>query len=675
MLHIDFETFSTVPLPTRGAYQYAKSPTTMVLCMGYAFGDDEPELWTPSSFFPADIIEYVEDGGMIAAHNAAFERLIWTYALVRMAREAKKPVLLPTPKLEQFYCTAAQARARALPGGLDDLARCLGATHQKSRRGRELIQKLCIPSDSNGDPELLRELGEYCLQDVRTERATMQMTPQLTPQELAVYHWNERVNDTGLRVDVPFAKAATEYADMEAEEINLRLRYATNNVISTPRQYQKIKDYVLDRAPELRPFMLQTAKDRRDNVEKTKLGFDKDVRRRIAEAAEDNPDLMPADVADVVSLVDEAGRSSVSKYKNMYTRADDSDDRVRGAYIAYGAGQTGRFSSVGLQVHNMPRASAKNPDTIRRWVMEDRELPDGVMDTLSSMLRPSIIPAPGKTFVCGDWSAIEARMLPWLSDTAGGDAVLDVFAKTDEDPDAPDIYELEAARLFNVDASDVTKDQRAIGKVEVLSLGYQGGQRAFQAMARGYGISVSDNEAERIKDIWRSNNPWAVSMWADLERAALCAVLCPGEQYPSGMVTYICAANTLFCELPSGRVLSYPAVRAEPDDYGNMKLTCIKGQWKPKQDETEWPRIGLYGGLLTENITQAASADLLHAALGSALDKGMTVAGHTHDELLCETFNPEEDEPLLKDIMLDSPDWADGLPLAVETWNGKRYRK
>jgi DNA polymerase len=672
MLHIDFETFSTVPLTTRGVYQYARSPETRVHCMAYAFTGGDVKLWTPPDYFPAEVIEHVEAGGMIAAHNAGFERLIWTHALTRMFRDMKPPVLLPVPKLEQFYCTATQARARALPGGLDDLARCLGSSQKKSRRGQELIKLLCMPNDKNGDPDLLGELYAYCAQDVRTEMATMQMTPRLTERELAVYHANERVNDRGLKVDTEFARAATLYADLEAVEISERLRAVTGGAIETPRQYQRIKDYILARAPEVKPLMIQTSVDRRSGVEETKLGFDKDVRRRVMEVAEDDPDLLPTDVADVVRLVDEAGRSSVSKYKNMHTRASD-DDRVRGAYICFGAGQTGRFSSVGVQVHNLPRSSRKDPDTVRRWVIEDRELPDGVMDTLSSMLRPSII--ADTSFVCGDWSAIEARMLPFLSDSVGGDGVLDVFEATDKDPDAPDIYEIEAGRLFGVDPKDVTKDQRAIGKVEVLSLGYQGGRRAFQAMARGYGISVAESEAERIKETWRANNRWAVQFWSELERAALSAVLCPGEQYAAGMVTYLSHSGTLFCELPSGRVLSYPQTRSDVDDYGNLALTCIKGQWKPKQGETDWPRIGLYGGLLAENITQAASADLLHGALISALDAGLDVVGHTHDELLCETDDPATDERRLKEVMLTAPKWATGLPLAVETWTGERYRK
>jgi DNA polymerase I-like protein with 3'-5' exonuclease and polymerase domains len=51
--------------------------------------------------------------------------------------------------------------------------------------------------------------------------------------------------------------------------------------------------------------------------------------------------------------------------------------------------------------------------------------------------------------------------------------------------------------------------------------------------------------------------------------------------------------------------------------------------------------------------------------------------GHTHDELILEVKKNEvgDAEPALAGVMLDIPNWADGLPMNCETWNGERYRK
>lgn len=46
---IDFETRSRCDLLTRGAYNYARDPSTVPLCMAYAFDDEPVRLWTPDT--------------------------------------------------------------------------------------------------------------------------------------------------------------------------------------------------------------------------------------------------------------------------------------------------------------------------------------------------------------------------------------------------------------------------------------------------------------------------------------------------------------------------------------------------------------------------------------------------------------------------------------------------
>ena len=115
MLHIDFETRSRVDLLKEGVYNYATDPSTEAICMAYAFGNEEPNLWIEGEEFPAAVVEYIEGGGVIAAHNAAFERLIFWYVICPEHD-------VPEPALEQFYCTAAQCRVSAYPGSLEEAA-------------------------------------------------------------------------------------------------------------------------------------------------------------------------------------------------------------------------------------------------------------------------------------------------------------------------------------------------------------------------------------------------------------------------------------------------------------------------------------------------------------------------------------------------------------------------
>jgi hypothetical protein len=120
ILWVDFETLSRCDLTTKGVYNYAQDASTDVLCMSYAFNDEDVVTWTPELPFPKRVRQHT---GQIRAHNAAFERLIFWY------------VLHINYDLEQFYCTATQARANCAPGSLEDVGRFASADMRKDYRG------------------------------------------------------------------------------------------------------------------------------------------------------------------------------------------------------------------------------------------------------------------------------------------------------------------------------------------------------------------------------------------------------------------------------------------------------------------------------------------------------------------------------------------------------------
>jgi DNA polymerase len=220
ILWLDFETRSRCDLPSRGAYNYAQDLSTEVLCMSYAFDDDEVTTWLPSQPFPAAVANHT---GQIRAHNAAFERLIFWFVLCPDQR-------IPEPKLEQFYCTAAQSRANCAPGSLEDAGRFAGASMRKDHRGSQLIRLMSIPQADGffrQDATLMAEMIAYCEQDVRTMRAVSQSLRDLSEEELADYHVNERINDRGVRVDVGLCAAAVRYATKELDEIQQIVREVT----------------------------------------------------------------------------------------------------------------------------------------------------------------------------------------------------------------------------------------------------------------------------------------------------------------------------------------------------------------------------------------------------------------------------------------------------------------
>lgn len=647
-LWIDFETRSRCDLKAKGVYNYARDASTDVLCMSWAFDDEEVQTWLPGQPFPERVRNHT---GQIRAHNAAFERLIFWY------------VLQMDFALEQFYCTATQARANCAPGSLEDVGRFAGASMRKDHRGAQLVRALCIPRADgtfNDDPDLMADLVAYCERDVEAMRAISQAQRTLSDEELADYHVNERINDRGVLVDVPLAQAAVRYAAAELEEIQALVVEVTQGAVTSVRS-PRMREWVWDRVgPQARGLMTVTKN------EETKRSIDKNVRASLLVLAEENPDEVPAEVADVVQCADDLWASSVAKFARMADLADDEDHRVRGAFVFAGGAATGRASSYGAQVHNFARKTVKDPDAVRLAMVRGHQIVPAhgrrVTDVLKGMLRPALIAAPGQVLVTADWSAIEARVNPWLSNSPEGEAKLDLF-RTGED-----IYKVNASATFGVAVADVDDAQRQVGKVQELACGFGGAVGAFNAMGRIYNVLLPEAQSRRMVDAWRRANPWAVKQWSDLEQAYTLAMRQPGREFTAGRVTYLYDGQHLWYALPSGRVLCYPYARFDRDG-----ISYAKAAWKPAQDAKEWPRARLWHGLACENIVQATANDLLRDALRRLDAEGLEVVLHVHDEIVLE--GGENAAGALKDIMTTPPAWASGLPLAAEVNIRERYGK
>ena len=646
ILWVDFETRSRCDLTTKGVYNYAQDGSTDVLCMSYAFDDDEVVTWTPDQSFPEAVRQHK---GQIRAHNATFERLIFWY------------VLQINFDLEQFYCTATQARANCAPGSLEDVGRFASADMRKDYRGAQLIRRLCLPQADGKfcqDAALFAEMVAYCEQDVRAMRAISKAMRDLSAEELADYHVNERINDRGVLVDVALCKAAIDYASDELVEIEQLVAEVTQGEILSVRS-PKMRQWVMDRVGPEALKLMESYKDG-----EKKYSIDKTVRANLL--AMDDPEQVPADVADVIQCADDLWASSVAKFARLAALADDEDHRVRGAFVFAGGSATGRASSYGAQVHNFTRKCADDPEAVRHAMVRGHKIVPTygrrVTDVLKGMLRPALMPAPEHVFVVADWAAIEARMNPWLSAHVTSEAKLDLFRT------GADIYKHNASRTFNVPIEQIDKEQRQIGKVQELACGYGGGVGAFASMGRIYGVNLPEADSRRMVDAWRRANPWAVHYWQALESGYLRAMKHPKSEFKAGRVTYYFDGQHLWYALPSGRILCYPYARLEDDG-----VSYAKASWKPAADAKEWPRARLWKGLAAENICQAAANDILRSSLRQ-LD---CVVLHVHDEIVLEVPASDADAAvtMLHSVMCTSPAWASGLPLEAEINVMTRYGK
>jgi DNA polymerase len=313
---------------------------------------------------------------------------------------------------------------------------------------------------------------------------------------------------------------------------------------------------------------------------------------------------------------------------------------------------------------------------------------------LALLVRPALIAAPEKIFVWGDWSAIEARITPWLAASDDADKVLDIFRGNDDDPTRPDIYTLAAADILHKnDPRGVTKAERQLGKVAVLALGFGGSVGALLSMALNYRIHLDNTEARRIVSAWREANPWAPEFWGvhrdgesfGLWGAAMRAWEIPGQITAAGRIAFVYREDyfggALFMALPSGRLLTYPRPQWRDVDV----LDKDGNPTGEKRHELSFRRAHgcakLWHGTLCENAVQATAADILRQTVTRIeTNRALTfmpIRMTTHDEIVCEVeeARAEEAKALLRREMLTLPEWATSLPLQSEECTCRWYTK
>src|SRR5262249_17386567 len=223
-----------------------------------------------------------------------------------------------------------------------------------------------------------------------------------------------------------------------------------------------------------------------------------------------------------------------------------------------------------------------------------------------------------------------------------------------------------ATRMLGRTVTPEDEAGRQIGKTADLALGYGGSIGAWRRFNPG--DDRPDGEIlQNIAD-WRRAHLAICKFWENLRRAALQAVH-TGQRIELGRISFTMDNGTLRMWLPSGRAVSYPRARLAVGKFGKREI-CFKDNAR-----RAWTDGRGWHGLLTENLVQAVSRDLLAAAIVRLEAAGYPVVLHVHDEATCElpegTGNVENFLRLLTEL----PDWAGGLPIAAKAWTSKRYAK
>lgn len=703
-LFSDSETRSPIDVTKHGAYRLAEHPASDCTVWSFAF-DDEPfgTVWSPSWAWgqtegitadpePTRYLDFIEDGGYFIAWNANFDRLMWNKIMVPKYG-------WPELRLEQVLCAQALAEGNNLPGQLEKAAECLRTGYKKDPAGKRLISLLAHGTRDdwspreNETPQRMGHFRSYCLKDTLAMRDVWGECRPFTIGEWNEYHASERINDRGVAVDDEFAAQAARFAAAETRDLNREIVEVTGVEMTVTNHVKKALWLYEMLAPD-EALQLAAWRPPKKKGGKDRYSCDSATRAIVLEAinqpehAELFEDGNRERIIRFLEIVEAGNATAVHKFAAIRDRA--TAGRVHGLYSFDGAGQTGRFSSRGVQAHNLIRDPVDKANSDRALdaiddIMAGRDADELVREfgfpisrLLARLIRPTFIAPNGRVLVWGDYEQIEGRGLPWLAASPAAEKKLELFRS------GVDVYRETAGDIAGKPADEVTDFERqALGKVPELSLGFGGGVGALMTMGRNYGVVLPRDEAQAIVYRWRAANPWAEVYWSQLTRAIAGAYGDPGAAYTAGRVRYVFVPNlmrgTLVAILPCGRWLLYPQFKREwaewEDRHGvkrqGYRMSCVRGF------SGGYGRVGLWHGVFAENNTQASAASVLRVAIVRAEERDLEPVLHTHDELAteCDTADIQRQTAALQAAMLDPIEWAAGLPLAVEIEHGPYYTK
>ena len=314
-----------------------------------------------------------------------------------------------------------------------------------------------------------------------------------------------------------------------------------------------------------------------------------------------------------------------------------------------------------------------------------------------SFLRHAMLAPEGHSFVVGDLSQIEPRVIAHLADY---EDLLNIFRS------GQDVYAQFGAQMFGIPG--LTKDShpelRQSAKSALLGANYNLGWRSFaQQLLTGFlgappvlydrefaekiGVTTADfNDfmswhvnlqqmetiphtctreelithcvvSKKIIDVYRATAKHVVALWG------VCSDLIERSLYGGEEVEFKCLVfRKEEIVLPSGMCIRYPGLSYTQDARGRK-------QWFYGKDKTK-----LYGGSVTNNITQGTARVVMTDGM-LRTSKKYFICGTVHDEQITIVPDAEVEHAVewVHAQMVKEPSYLKGIPLAADVKSGKNY--
>lgn len=449
------------------------------------------------------------------------------------------------------------------------------------------------------------EVQEYCLNDAVTEAECFRTLKPMSSFEEKVALHTRLQNRRGVAIDL-------DLVDLDKTKIE-QMRF---NAFRAIPWYQ-------DAPPLSYPALVKYCGSRNLPVPKSTAKTDEEC----DDIMSDNPE-----VGEVIGSMRRFRRANTILRKIEALKRRVTDAGILSLELLYcGAPHTRRWSCKGFNVQNLD----KEPLIITPA--------DGDNPAVSVWSRNWIKARPGKIFYIPDLAQIEPRCLNWL---VGNDEMMEALRNGFSYYEAYLRAAKQEKRVGWSGTPGTLKKEIGVVKYtkvknESLGCGYGMGAEKYTSYAK-----VEMGEAESVIKGFRANNPKITRFWRTLDSLIASAARDKSKH--------------LSIDMPSGDLLQYFMVRASKKGYEGF---VTKGDFGFNSLQ---PR--LWGGTLTENVTQRMARDVLANAATNLEEAGIPVLFTSHDEAILEIDDASKEEAKAEAdrIFTQTPEWAPGLVLASE---------
>ena len=597
VITLDFETFydKQFSLSKMTTEEYIRDDRFEVIGVSTKINDEKAK-WFPNyeGIIQPHFAEINWDEVIIIAHNAMFDGAILSW------RYGIKPRMI----------VDTMSMSRAIDGvGVRHSLRACAKRYGLGEKGTEVLNALGKQLRDFSTSELAR-YGQYCINDVDLTFDLFCMYARVfNGEEIKVIDATIKMfTDPILELDVPLLEQHLDSVITEKEELMLAAQANSEVLQSNPKFAECLRTLGVEPPTKISP-----------RTNKKTFAFSKSDKAMTALLEHPNVAVQTL-VAARIGVKSTLEETRTNRLLGIAKRAG-----VLPVPLRYYAAHTGRWGgSDKLNMQNLPSRG-------------------------SNTIKQAIIAPEGHVLIDADSSQIEARTLAWVSGQAD---LVNAFANDE------DVYKIMASQIYNKDESDITKEERFVGKSVILGSGYGMGHEKFKNQLAGFGVDIDIEEARNIIRIYRDTYAYIPALWREANRclnALHRGQSCSLGKYPKAI--YLDRDGFI---LPNEMLLTYPDLQI--DNENNYSYQARNTRTK------------IYGGKVIENVCQALARCIISWQMILIAER-YKVALTVHDSLVCVVKEQEAEEAqhFIEAVMRTSPEWAEGLPLDCESGIGKNY--